>query len=101
RRRGFAKVVGGGSDCGDPAGSERPWPSVTLAACRAEAQAAKTRGRGARQQDCPHRLETDDDGRKLRRRADAWRIGYRRLRDRPVGGFAAPVEPELQEKSRW
>ena len=40
-------------------------------------------------------------GEKLRRRADAWRIGYRRLRDRPVGGFVAPVEPELQERSRW
>jgi len=101
RRRGLAQAVGGGSDRGDPAGSERPWPSVALAACRAEAQATKTRGRGARQQDCPHRLEADDDGRKLRRRADAWRIGCRRLRDRPVGGFAAPVEPELQERSRW
>ncbi len=27
--------------------------------------------------------------------------GNRRLRDQPVGGFAAPVEPELQEDSRW
>src|SRR5438876_8590387 len=38
-------------------------------------------------------MEADDDGRKLRWRADAWRTGIRRLRDQPVGGFAAPVEP--------
>src|SRR5947208_3051774 len=66
----------------------RPRPSIALAACPAEAQATKTCGRGARQQDCPHRLEADDDGRKLRRRADASGIGCRRLRDRPVGNFA-------------
>ncbi len=29
----------------------------------------------------------------------AWRIGARRLRDQPVGGFAAPAEPELQEET--
>src|SRR5258705_10820438 len=38
-------------------------------------------------------MEADDDGRKLRWRADAWHTGIRRLRDQPVGGFAAPVEP--------
>ncbi len=101
RRRGLAQPAGGGGDRGDPAGSERPWPSVGLVARLAEAQAAKTRGCGARQQDCPHRMEADDDGRKLRWRADGWRTGIRRLRDQPVGGFAAPVEPELQEDSRW
>jgi transposase len=82
-------------------GEARPRPCVPLAARLAEAQAAKTRGGGARQQDRPHRLEADDDGRELRRRADAWRIGARRLRDQPVGGFAAPAEPELQEENRW
>jgi transposase len=91
--------AGGGGDRGDPAGSERPWPSVGLVARLAQAQAAKTRGCGARQQDCPHRMEADDDGRKLRWRA--WRTGIRRLRDQLVGGFATPVEPELQEDSRW
>ena len=35
--------------------------------------------------DCPYRLETVDDGRELRRRADACGIGARRLRDQPVG----------------
>src|SRR5437762_2505260 len=83
----YAQPVGGRSDRRDPAGSARPWPSVALAGRAAEAQAAQTRGRGTRQQDCPHRLEADDDGRELRRRADAWRIGTRRLRDWPVGGF--------------
>src|SRR5207302_9047494 len=34
------------------------------------------------------RLEADDDGRKLRRRADASGIGCRRLRDRAVGNLA-------------
>jgi len=85
----------------NPAGEARPWPCVALAARPAEAQVAKTRGGGARQQDCPHRLEAIGDGRKLRRHADAWRIGIRRLRDQPVGGFAAPAEPELQEENRW
>jgi len=100
-RRDVAQPAGGGGDRGDPAGAARPRPSVGLVARLAEAQAAKTRGGGARQQGCPHRMEADDDGRKLRWRADAWRTGIRRLRDQPVGGFAAPVEPELQEDSRW
>src|SRR5439155_1941949 len=56
-----------------------------------------TRGGGACQQDCPHRLEADGDRGELRRRADAWGIGTRRLRDRPVG-FIRPVAPELQEE---
>src|SRR6202011_5783074 len=99
RRRGPAQPAGGGGGRGDPAGPARPWPPVTLAGRPAEAQAAKTRGGGARQQDCPHRLEADGDGRELRRRADAWRIGIRRLGDRLVGRFAAPAEPELQEET--
>jgi transposase len=37
----------------------------------AEAQTAEARGGGARQQECPHRLEADGDRRELRRRADA------------------------------
>ena len=65
RRRGVAQPVGGGGDRCDPTGEARPWPSITLAGGPAEAQAAKTRGRGARQQDCPYRLEANDDGRKL------------------------------------
>jgi len=70
-----------------------------LAACRAEAQAAKLAA-VALPTRLPASLEADDDGRKLRRRAMlAHRLS--RLRDRPVGNFAASVEPELQERSRW
>jgi transposase len=58
-------VLVGRSDRGDPAGKERPWPFLTVAGGAAQAQAAKTRGCGARQQDCPHRLEADGDGGEL------------------------------------
>src|SRR6202035_3981694 len=83
---------------GDPAGQARPRSSITLADRLAQAQAAKTRGGGARQQDCPHRLEADGDGRELRRRAAAWCTGVRRLRDQPIGKFVLSAEPELQER---
>ena len=46
----------------------------------------QTRGRGARQQDRPHRLEADDDGGELRRREDAW--AHSPLKRWPVGEFA-------------
>ncbi len=61
-----AQRAGGGSDRGDPAGEARPRPSIALADRAAEAQAPKARRRGARQQDCPHRLEADGDRRELR-----------------------------------
>jgi transposase len=101
RRRDVAQRAGGGSNGRDPTGEARSRPCVALAARAAGAQAAEARRGGARQQDCPHRLEADGDGRKLRRCADAWRIGARRLRDQPVGRFAEPAEPELQEEIRW
>ncbi len=83
RRRDVAQSAGGRGNRGDPTDEARPWPSVAVARRVAGAQAAEARGGGARQQDCPHCLEANDDGRELRRRADAW---CRRLRDRPVGG---------------
>jgi transposase len=70
------------------AGAARSRPSVALAGRPGEAQAAETRGGGARQQDRPHRLEVDDDRRKLRWRSDARRIRSRCLEDRPVGKVA-------------
>jgi transposase len=85
RGRDVAQRAGGGRDRGDPAGSARPRPSVALAGCPVEAQAGETRRGGAGQQDRPHRLEADGDGRELRWCADARRIGIRRVRDQPAG----------------
>ena len=78
-------VLVAGATLGDPAGEEGPRPSVALARCAGRTQVAEACGGGARQQDCPHCLEAVDDGRELRRRADACGIGTRRLRDQPVG----------------
>jgi transposase len=85
RRREAAQHTGGGSDRRDQAGHARPRSSVALAGGPSEAQAAQTRGGGACQQECPHRLEADADGAELRRRTDAGCIRSCRLRDRPVG----------------
>ena len=77
RRRDAAQSFGGrrhGDDLADPARRRTPGfvtPSLALAPRVIAAQAGKTRGSRARQQDCAHRLEADDERRTLCRRAAA------------------------------
>jgi transposase len=74
-----------------------PWPSIALAGGAAQTQAAKACRCGACQQDCPHRLEADGDGRELRRRAGTFSIGC--IRGRPVGRFASPAERSCKRRT--
>jgi len=77
RRPDAAQSFGGrrhGDDLADPARRRTPGfvtPSFALAPRVIAAQAGKTRGSRARQQDCAHRLEADDERRTLCRRAAA------------------------------
>jgi transposase len=100
RRREAAQRTGGGSNRRDQASHARPRSSVTLAGGPAQAQAAETGGRGARQQECPHRLEADGDGRELRRCTDASCIRGCRLTDRPIG-FVRAAGAGAARGSRW
>ena len=82
--------------------AQRTWQGLALAAATAQAQAAEARRRGVGQQDGPHRLEIDGDGRKLRREIRARCLGERSLEISearpPLNDNRAEPMPELASK---